>query len=99
MIAGDHVGILEDPRVALFFLVPGIGETMRVNGRATISVDPMLLERFTVNQKKPRAVIVVRVDAVFFQCSKAYWVPSSGSGPLGPHTRKGTERPATQPPM
>lgn len=63
--------ILEDPRVALFFLVPGIGETMRVNGRATISIDPDLLERFTVNEKKPRAVIIVRVDTVFFQCSKA----------------------------
>jgi hypothetical protein len=63
--------ILEDPRVALFFLVPGIGETMRVNGRATISVDPDLLARFAVNEKKPRAVIVVRVETAFFQCSKA----------------------------
>lgn len=63
--------ILEDPRVALFFLVPGIGETMRVNGRATISVDPELLARFSVNEKQPRAVIVVRVDTAFFQCSKA----------------------------
>jgi PPOX class probable FMN-dependent enzyme len=63
--------ILEDPRVALFFLVPGIGETMRVNGRATISVDPELLARFAVNEKQPRAVIVVRVETAFFQCSKA----------------------------
>lgn len=63
--------ILEDPRVALFFVVPGIGETMRVNGRASISVDPDLLERFSVNEKKPRAVIVVKVDTAFFQCSKA----------------------------
>jgi len=63
--------ILEDPRVALFFLVPGIGETMRVNGRATISVDPKLLDRFAVNDKKPRAVIIVRVETAFFQCSKA----------------------------
>jgi PPOX class probable FMN-dependent enzyme len=63
--------ILEDPRIALFFLVPGIGETMRVNGRATISVDPDLLARFAVSEKKPRAVIVVRVETAFFQCSKA----------------------------
>jgi PPOX class probable FMN-dependent enzyme len=63
--------ILENPQVALFFLVPGIGESMRVNGRATISVDPALLARFTVNGKPPRAIIVVRVDTVFFQCSKA----------------------------
>lgn len=63
--------ILEDPRVALFFLIPGIGETMRVNGRAAISVDPQLLDRFVVNGKKPRAVIVVKVETAFFQCSKA----------------------------
>ncbi len=63
--------ILEDPRVALFFLIPGIGETMRVNGRATISVDPGLLDRFAIDGKKPRAVIVVHVETAFFQCSKA----------------------------
>lgn len=63
--------ILEDPRVALFFLIPGIGETMRVNGRAAISVDPQLLERFVVDGKKPRAVIRVKVETAFFQCSKA----------------------------
>jgi hypothetical protein len=63
--------ILEDPRVALFFLIPGIGETMRVNGRATISVDPLVLARFSVNGKLPRSVIVVAVETIFFQCSKA----------------------------
>jgi len=63
--------ILEDPRVALFFLVPGIGESMRVNGRATISVDPELLARFEVNGKLPRSVVVIRVETIFFQCSKA----------------------------
>ena len=63
--------ILEDPRVALFFLVPGIGESMRVNGRATISVDPDLLARFAVNGKPPRSVVIIRVDTIFFQCSKA----------------------------
>ncbi len=63
--------ILEDPRVALFFLIPGIGETLRINGRATLSVDPDLLSRFVVNGKPPRLVIVVHVETVFFQCSKA----------------------------
>jgi uncharacterized protein len=63
--------ILEDPRIALFFLVPGIGETLRVNGRAAISVDPDLLARFAVNGKLPRSVIVVSVETIFFQCSKA----------------------------
>ena len=63
--------ILEDPRIALFFLIPGIGETMRINGRATLSVDPNLVSRFVVNGKPPRLVIVVHVETVFFQCSKA----------------------------
>ena len=63
--------IIANPHVALFFLIPGIGETMRVNGRASISVDPALLDRFIVNGKPPRSVIVISVDAAFFQCSKA----------------------------
>lgn len=63
--------LLEDPRIALFFVVPGIGETVRVNGRARISVDPELLGRFVVNRKPPRSVIIVDVETIFFQCSKA----------------------------
>ena len=74
--------VLADPRVALLFLVPGVGETLRVNGRATISVDPALLERFEVAGKAPRSVLVIRVDSVFFQCSRAVvranlWNPES----------------------
>ncbi|HJQ64184.1 MAG TPA: pyridoxamine 5'-phosphate oxidase family protein [Burkholderiales bacterium] len=63
--------ILADPHVALLFLIPGIGETLRVNGRAAISIDPALLARFKVNDKLPRAVLVISVDTVFFQCSRA----------------------------
>lgn len=63
--------ILEDPRVALFFMVPGIGETLRVNGCASISVDQDLCARFTVNGRPARAVVIIRVDTAFFQCSKA----------------------------
>jgi len=63
--------IVENPRVALLFLVPGVGETLRVNGRAEIRTDPPLLERFAVDGKQPRSVIVVRVDTVFFQCARA----------------------------
>jgi PPOX class probable FMN-dependent enzyme len=63
--------IVADPRVALLFLIPGVGETLRVNGRAEISTDPDLLERFTVAGKPPRSVVVVRVTAAFFQCTKA----------------------------
>src|SRR5215211_9512548 len=61
--------ILQDPRVALLFLIPGCGETIRVNGRAAISTDPELAQGFLVNGKSPRAVLIVSVDRVFFQCS------------------------------
>ena len=63
--------IIANPRVALFFLVPGIGETLRVNGRAEISTEPALLERFNVEGKLPRTVLVVHIDTVFFQCARA----------------------------
>jgi uncharacterized protein len=63
--------IVGDPRVALLFLIPGVGETIRVIGRASISTDPAFTESFIVNGKTPRTVIVVAVERVFFQCSKA----------------------------
>src|SRR6185295_11115298 len=63
--------ILQDPRVALLFLIPGCGETIRVMGRAQISIDPALAQTFVVNGKTPRAVIIVAVDQVYFQCTKA----------------------------
>lgn len=63
--------IVRDPRVALLFLIPGVGETLRINGRAEISVDPELLASFAVDGKAPRSVIVVRVERVYFQCARA----------------------------
>lgn len=63
--------VLSDPRVALLFLVPGVGETLRVNGRARISASPELLRRFVVNGKTPATVLVLTVDSVYFQCSKS----------------------------
>ncbi len=63
--------IVADPRVALLFLIPGIGETLRVNGRAGITVDPALLQRFAMQGKPPQCVIEVKVEAVYFQCSRA----------------------------
>jgi len=73
--------ILHDPHVALLFLIPGCGETIRVNGRATVSTDPTLLQSFLVDGKAPRTVIVVSVDRIYFQCAKAIvrsklWDPS-----------------------
>ena len=73
--------ILEDPHVALLFLIPGCGETIRVNGRARISIDPALRQGFPVNGQLPRSVIVVTVDRIYYQCAKAIvrsrlWDPS-----------------------
>ncbi len=65
--------IIANPHVALLFLIPGVGETLRINGRAIISAAPTLLNRFSIDGKLPRSVIVVRVDTVFFQCSRAIW--------------------------
>jgi PPOX class probable FMN-dependent enzyme len=63
--------IVRDPRVALLFLIPGSGSTLRINGQAHISADPDLLASFAVQGQAPRSVIVVRVDAIYFQCARA----------------------------
>lgn len=63
--------IVRDPRIALLFLIPGIGETLRVNGRAAISVDPDLLQGFAINGKLPRSVLLVHVETAFYHCAKA----------------------------
>ncbi|MCA0246094.1 MAG: pyridoxamine 5'-phosphate oxidase family protein [Proteobacteria bacterium] len=63
--------IVRDPKVALLFMIPGIGNTLRVNGRAHLSVEPGLLESFAVEEKAPRSVTVIEVEAVYFQCARA----------------------------
>lgn len=63
--------IVRDPRVALLFLIPGSGTTLRVNGRAHLSTDPELLKSFAVEEKAPRSVIVMTVERVYFQCARA----------------------------
>jgi uncharacterized protein len=63
--------ILRDPRIALLFLIPGVGETLRVNGHAEISIEPTLMQSFAVNGKLPRCVLIVHVESVYFHCSKA----------------------------
>ena len=62
--------IVRDPRVALLFLIPGVGNTLRVNGRAHLSVEPDLLASFMVDDKPPRSVTVIEVDAVYLQCAR-----------------------------
>jgi PPOX class probable FMN-dependent enzyme len=63
--------IVENPSVGLLFLVPGIHETFRINGRARISVDPALLARFAVDDKPSKTVLIVTVLEAFIQCARA----------------------------
>lgn len=74
--------VLHDPEVALLFLIPGIGEALRVNGTARISAAPALLQRFEFEGKLPRSVLVIDVKLVFFQCARAIkrsglWEPAA----------------------
>lgn len=63
--------LVVDPRIGLLFLVPGVGVTLRVNGTAEISTDPLLLAGFAMGDKVPATVIVVTTTAVYTQCPKA----------------------------
>ncbi|ACB82300.1 pyridoxamine 5'-phosphate oxidase-related FMN-binding [Methylorubrum populi BJ001] len=63
--------VVEDPRVGLMFLVPGVGNAMRVNGLASIEDDPALCASFAVAGKAPRTVMVITVREVYFQCARA----------------------------
>jgi len=64
--------ILQNSKVGIIFLIPGSGVTYRVNGDATISTDPKLLDRFLVGGKRPCAVVVVNVEEAFHHCPKAF---------------------------
>jgi PPOX class probable FMN-dependent enzyme len=63
--------IVANPNVAAIFFVPGVKETLRVNGKARVSTDPDLLSRFAVNGKPPKCAIVVSVEEAFLHCAKA----------------------------
>src|SRR5690606_21103610 len=74
--------IVETGRVGLLFLIPGVGETLRVNGRAHITTDPALCATFEMQRQVPKSLIVVEIEKVYFQCTKALvrsklWDPAS----------------------
>jgi PPOX class probable FMN-dependent enzyme len=78
--------IVRDGRIGLLFLVPGSGTTLRVNGRAQLSIDPELRASFSVEGKAPRSVIVIAVETVYFQCARAIvraelWNPARHADP------------------
>ena len=63
--------VLENPYVGLLFMIPGVDETLRLNGRAALTTDPALLDPLAVNGRAPRSGLVVEVEEVFLQCTKA----------------------------
>ena len=63
--------LVRDPRISLLFLIPGVNETLRINGRAEIVVDPDLCASFAIRGKLPRSIMVVTVERIYFQCQKA----------------------------
>ncbi len=76
------LNILKHPRVGTIFLIPGVRETLRVNGRAKIHAEPELLERCAMNGRPPITVLQIEVEEVFLHCAKALlrarlWEPAS----------------------
>jgi PPOX class probable FMN-dependent enzyme len=71
-LADSHRNILENPHVALIFIIPGVSDTFRVNGRATVVRDPELLEPCAVEGKTPKLGLLIDIDEAFTHCSKAF---------------------------
>jgi len=63
--------LVHDDRISLLFIIPGLGQTLRINGHASIVTDPALRESFTIQNKVPTTVLVITVDRIYFQCPKA----------------------------
>ncbi|WGS53925.1 pyridoxamine 5'-phosphate oxidase family protein [Paraburkholderia sp. D15] len=73
--------VIVQPQLALLFVIPGVGESLRVNGRGRITNEDKWLDSFAVEGKLPRTVLLIDVEAVYFHCSKALvrsklWDPS-----------------------
>jgi len=70
-IADTLTNLLDDPRIALLFLIPGVGDSFRVNGRGMVVDDPELLADSAVDGRPPRLGILITIDEAYTQCSKA----------------------------
>ncbi|WP_141692386.1 pyridoxamine 5'-phosphate oxidase family protein [Paenibacillus pectinilyticus] len=78
--------VISNPEIGLIFIIPGLGETLRINGQAYITKDKELLQSMAVNEKIPLLGIVVAVEECFIHCAKAFrrsslWEPSSWLNP------------------
>jgi PPOX class probable FMN-dependent enzyme len=71
-LADSLRNILQNPHVALLFVIPGVTDTFRVNGRAEIVDDPELLEQCAVEGKVPKLALRIRIDEAYTHCSKAF---------------------------
>jgi uncharacterized protein len=74
--------LIRDPRISLLFLIPGVNETMRINGTAKIVTDEGLRESFAIRGQAPATVVVTTVDRIYYQCPKAlvrskFWSPEA----------------------
>jgi uncharacterized protein len=81
-LADSLRNILRNPHVGLLFVVPGVGDTLRVNGRATVETEEELLAPSAVEGKVPRLGLLIEIDEVFTHCSKAFlrarlWDPAT----------------------
>jgi len=71
-LADSLRNVLENPRVALLFVIPGVTDTFRVNGRAEIVTDPELLELCAVEGKVPKLAMRIQIEQAYTHCSKAF---------------------------
>lgn len=99
--ADGYRNILGNPHVGLLFMVPGRGDTLRINGRATIMADAPYFDDLVVKGHRPQLVIEVAIEQIFFHCAKAFlrsslWSPESwhpGKVPSRATIAKSLERP------
>lgn len=85
--------IVDNAGVALLFLIPGLSETLRINGRAELSTDPELRERFAIDGRTAKVVVVVHVTEAYVHCAKALrrsdrWRPPRGWATTNGQTRR-----------
>jgi len=71
-LADSLRNVMQNPHVALLFVIPGVTDTFRVNGRATIVTDPELLEACAVEGKTPKLGLRIEIQEAFTHCSKAF---------------------------
>jgi PPOX class probable FMN-dependent enzyme len=80
--ADGYRNIIENPRVGLLFLIPGRGDTLRINGRARLVSDAPFFDEMVVKGHRPALAIVVEIEELFFHCAKAFlrsslWKPET----------------------